>query len=414
MAEAFPLSLDHIGTALEIKTVDRRQRLISGFAAYHSNVDRVADIIDPSASVKAVNRLSSPADVAVFVGHQANTLPVGIPQKIEATPEGLYTETYILKGPVGDNLLDVAEDLMAHGQKLGMSIGYQPLSAKPERSSGKLVRRLMDYGLQEYSYAASQMIANPRALATGVKALAEGSDTAGGFAVPADDEGKAAMKPKVEKRGDKFHVVGADGVSMGSYDTEAAAQAACDMHGAGKSGKTWDAAYINDLPDSAFLTIETGGRVDDEGKTVPRSLRHFPVRDDEGQVDTVQIKMALDGIPTAGAWLDDQQKTRLLARARTLLDGGEDWKTGAPLDIRGFAYRLLDLSDALAAEHKAMTLLGESTKDGHRIRSEMRVKLATVSSDLTKAIEWSELIDKGEDGLARLALLARELDLLEA
>lgn len=40
----------------------------------------------------------------------------------------------------------------------------------------------------------------------------------------------------------------------------------------------WSDAYVNDLPDSAFLLVETGGRKDDEGKTVPRSLRHFPVR----------------------------------------------------------------------------------------------------------------------------------------
>ena len=35
----------------------------------------------------------------------------------------------------------------------------------------------------------------------------------------------------------------------------------------------------NDLPDSAFAYIEPGGKKDDEGKTTPRSLRHFPVHD---------------------------------------------------------------------------------------------------------------------------------------
>jgi hypothetical protein len=39
------------------------------------------------------------------------------------------------------------------------------------------------------------------------------------------------------------------------------------------------AADINDLPDSAFAHIEPGGKKDDEGKTVPRSLRHFPIHD---------------------------------------------------------------------------------------------------------------------------------------
>ncbi len=38
-------------------------------------------------------------------------------------------------------------------------------------------------------------------------------------------------------------------------------------------------ASINDLPDSAFAYIEPGGKVVD-GKTEPRSLRHFPVHDE--------------------------------------------------------------------------------------------------------------------------------------
>jgi HK97 family phage prohead protease len=39
------------------------------------------------------------------------------------------------------------------------------------------------------------------------------------------------------------------------------------------------AKAINDLPDSAFAFIEPGGEKDTEGKTTPRSLRHFPVHD---------------------------------------------------------------------------------------------------------------------------------------
>src|SRR5215467_975068 len=36
---------------------------------------------------------------------------------------------------------------------------------------------------------------------------------------------------------------------------------------------------INDLPDSDFAYIEPGGTKDASGRTVPRSLRHFPVHD---------------------------------------------------------------------------------------------------------------------------------------
>lgn len=38
-------------------------------------------------------------------------------------------------------------------------------------------------------------------------------------------------------------------------------------------------ANINDLPDSKFAYVEPGGKKDDQGKTVPRSLRHYPIND---------------------------------------------------------------------------------------------------------------------------------------
>lgn len=41
----------------------------------------------------------------------------------------------------------------------------------------------------------------------------------------------------------------------------------------------WTRKHINDLPDSDFLFIEPGGEKDGEGKTVPRELRHLPVKE---------------------------------------------------------------------------------------------------------------------------------------
>lgn len=49
------------------------------------------------------------------------------------------------------------------------------------------------------------------------------------------------------------------------------------------SDEEWRAAMstkdINDLPDSDFAYIESGGEKDDDGKTTPRSLRHYPIHD---------------------------------------------------------------------------------------------------------------------------------------
>jgi phage head maturation protease len=387
------LSLDRFGAQLEIKSVD--QRIITGFAAA-GGLDRVGDVIDMSVAFRKTLSQKPPSDVAVFIGHDTSALPVGIPISIEATPQGLKTETRVFEGPAGDNLLAVARGLHAAGQALGLSIGYRVTDSRPDRVNGKSVRLLTGIDLVEYSFAARQSIANPRALTTGVKA----GDGMGDYTV--------------EQRGDKFHAVRkSDGQSMGSYDTEAAAKAACEMHaGGGKTALT--AADINDLPDSAFLHVEAGGVLDDEGKTVPRANRHFRFRDAAGALDAEALAAAMTRIPEAKTiGLDRTDAVRMATRVRILLETGQDWKTGSPLDIRSFGYRLLDLSDQLANEHKAMTLLGESTKDGLRIRAGMRQKIAAVAADITTALTWAETIDKGEDGVARLALLARELELLE-
>lgn len=44
-------------------------------------------------------------------------------------------------------------------------------------------------------------------------------------------------------------------------------------------GAEMSSASQNDLPDSAFAHVESGGEKDDSGKTTPRSLRHYPVHD---------------------------------------------------------------------------------------------------------------------------------------
>lgn len=80
----------------------------------------------------------------------------------------------------------------------------------------------------------------------------------------------------------------------------------------------WSAAYINDLPDSAFLYIEPGGTKDEEGKTVPRSLRHFPIRDASGALDLPHLRNALARIPQSK--LPQDVKDRLTAKARRLLE----------------------------------------------------------------------------------------------
>lgn len=65
----------------------------------------------------------------------------------------------------------------------------------------------------------------------------------------------------------------------------------------------WSTAEINNFPDSSFAFIAPGGTKDDDGKTVPRTLRKLPYKDGQGNVDLPHVRNGLarlnqtDGIP---------------------------------------------------------------------------------------------------------------------
>lgn len=81
---------------------------------------------------------------------------------------------------------------------------------------------------------------------------------------------------------------------------------------------------LNDLPDSAFLYIETGGTKDEDGKTVPRSLRHFPAKGADGNFDIFHVRNAISRAPQAkdkeGNTLSDAIVARVQTKARAILE----------------------------------------------------------------------------------------------
>src|SRR5574341_198063 len=87
----------------------------------------------------------------------------------------------------------------------------------------------------------------------------------------------------------------------------------------------WSTAKKNNLPDSSFLHILSGGKKDDEGKTTPRSLRMFPYKDESGKIDLPHLRNAIARIPQSNR-IDDATKKRLQAKAQRILAsqrGGE-------------------------------------------------------------------------------------------
>jgi hypothetical protein len=81
----------------------------------------------------------------------------------------------------------------------------------------------------------------------------------------------------------------------------------------------WTTEYVDNLPDSAFLYVEAGGTKED-GKTKPRSLRHFEYKDDEDKVDLPHVRDAIGRIPQSNApGLSAEHKKELQDKCREIL-----------------------------------------------------------------------------------------------
>ncbi len=90
----------------------------------------------------------------------------------------------------------------------------------------------------------------------------------------------------------------------------------------------WSRKYINDLPDSAFLYIEPGGKKDEEDKTIPRNLRHFPIRNHKDELDFPHLRNAIARIPQSKIpGLDEDDLKKLQDKARALLAEAKQKRT---------------------------------------------------------------------------------------
>lgn len=110
----------------------------------------------------------------------------------------------------------------------------------------------------------------------------------------------------------------------------------------GKSSRAvMSAADVNNLPDSDFAYIEPGGSKDGSGRTVPRSLRHFPVH------DAAHIRNALARLPQSN--LSAEQKAAALKKIRAAAKkagvevGGGD--SGSAQRMDAVYFRTYDLED---------------------------------------------------------------------
>lgn len=342
-------------TSIEVKAVDAEQRIIEGHAATFGNLDLNGDVISPSAFQRTLAE-KRPSDIAVFVGHQSSSLPIGVPLDIKVDPTGLYTRTRIFKTNAGDDLLQTARELAAAGQPLGMSIGFMTRDSEWKTQGGQSYRLLTDIELMEFSYAAKQVIASPPALVTSVKTQASTTTR-----TSEEDEEHEHFNPSIKA--------------------------------------VWSAAYQNDLPDSAFAYISPGGTKDESGLTTPRSLRHYPHHDADGAVDEPHLVNAVArarGNPSTGSKALPHLMNH--EKAMGIGEGAADGKKAAFDALGELSTTLADLSNETAEvagdlEHAgALGLDGQ--KLGARMRAVMRAKLKTIRESLDELVSWAEHADE--------------------
>lgn len=125
----------------------------------------------------------------------------------------------------------------------------------------------------------------------------------------------------------------------------------------------WTTAEVNELPDSAFLWVAPGGELDDEKKTVPRSLRHFPYKGPDGKIDLPHLRDAIGRIPQSDIPAD--KKKELQAKAEKLLADENDKTDRADAErVQRFDLASGRVEGARATPQGGLIVRGNLTRTG--------------------------------------------------
>lgn len=273
----------------------------SGYAAVFNelsvNLGGFRERIRPGAFRTAID---SGDDVRFLINHDANMVLGRTPKTVTLAEDerGLRVDCELPNTTYANDLVES----MRRDDVNQMSFGFTTRAdAWPEKDaeSGLPIRELVDVGLFDVSVVTYPAYPDTQAAVREMRAEI------------------AADHPELLERAERAA-------------EELLAEEIVDATDEYEMRETWTDAEINDLPDSAFLYIEDGGEKDDDGKTTPRDLRHFPYKDAEGKVDLPHLRDALGRIPQSD--LPDDVKTEVEAKAKKILEdnGGEKNDAGEP------------------------------------------------------------------------------------
>lgn len=308
---------------LDVKSDGSGPMTFTAYASTFGNVDHGGDTIEKGAfkdTLRNPNR-----DRPLLWQHDAKT-PIGIEKSIKEDAKGLLGTWEIVDTQAG---LD-AYKLLKSGAIRSMSIGYIPKTWEWQREGE--VRVLKEIDLLENSVVSIPM--NDQARIQSVKYLT----------------------------GEEIEDI-----------------VAATIEGLLKA--EWTTAYINDLPDSSFAYVESGDK-DSEGKTTPRSKRHFPHHNAQGTIDLAHLRNALARAPQSPFGPKAMPHLRKHASAEGVGDSNSSMTLPVDVSLADHAKMVREALDALGERCKEFL---EMLKSGDldltdAKRSELQATLETFSS----------------------------------
>lgn len=401
------LETKRLATALNLKAVDPSGRTLEGYAAVFGNLDRTGDIIDR----KAFDRtLRDNPDVQVFIGHRADTLPVGEAFDVSADGTGLFTRVKIYDTPDGDALLEVARQRLARGKSLGMSIGYRTVRDRFDPKTK--ARHLLDVDLVEFSYLASPALAaNPRAMVTAMKSRN------GASFEQIQDSLRAAVREQFGEQAelvstfDEHLVVKSDRRTLEvPYEAGGDGEWSLgDPQPAQRRKAALDAAERDRIKPGDFAFTDSDG----DG--------HLPIAN-EAHVRAALGRFNQTHFPDAATKKSAARK--ILAAAKRLgidvddssavAEAAKSWEDDSVAHkIRALSAHLADLSDEILEDQRAMYRLDHQVKAGAKLKSSTQSELEVAIKDLQAIVEWARQVEAGEDGKAYVDWLRHAMALQE-
>lgn len=121
---------------------------LSGYASVKGVVDAQGDMVETGAYRGLAEFL---AEGFVAVGHQTSGLPIGFVTEAREDERGLFVAMTFHSTPEGTAAWTVAKERTEAGKRVGLSIGYVPVSWRFESKAGRRVRVLERIELKEFS-----------------------------------------------------------------------------------------------------------------------------------------------------------------------------------------------------------------------------------------------------------------------